>query len=146
MRLILALVGGLALFGSTAYYMRNQAPEVRAQQGPPPWASPQARENAAKTILVCTVDTVRPVPYVTPEGDEAIASEVTCRDARAIKGAVPSNLTITVLGGTLNGVTMAAEHERVPKPGERIRFFLTDKSGKQRLIGVLGHPGMEVEP
>jgi len=136
----LALLGG----GGTAVYYTMQKPVP--PQGPPSWASSQARENGAKTIIICTVGTVTPEAYATPEGDEAIASEVTCSQARAIKGEVPADLTITVLGGTLNGHTMVAEHERVPKPGERIRFFLDDKSGRQRLIGVQGHPGMEVEP
>jgi hypothetical protein len=128
--------------GTALYYTTRQAP----QQGPPPWAAPQARENAAKAILVCTVDTVTPVAYTTPEGDQTIASEVTCRDARAIKGEVPPNVTITVMGGTLNGVTMTSEHERVPNPGERIRFFLNEHGGRQRLVGMPAHPGMEVEP
>jgi hypothetical protein len=67
------------------------------------------------------------VAVTTAEGDQVIETDVTVVDSKG-KGT-----TFRVRGGDLNGLTLRASYEQVPKKGENMKVHLAMKNGHYRL-------------
>ena len=92
----------------------------------------QQRAQGAERVVVASVAHVSSRVHQTEFGDTIIVSDATLKVEEAIKGK-HEPVTMTLEGGTVNGITMRVSSLPVLLPGERGVFFLErGKSGEFR--------------
>ncbi len=95
----------------------------------------------ASRIIVGVVTRLNVIALTTTTGDEGIFTEVTLNVLRTIKGTATPTITLTIPGGTLDGITMKAPNDRIPAVGERLRVFVTPFN-TTRFRPLNGHLGL----
>jgi hypothetical protein len=72
----------------------------------------------------------------TDDGDMIYETDVYVKVTRRIRGDSDMFVTIRVVGGTLNGLTMVSSNESVPTKNKKYHIiFNTDSHSKKRIVG-----------